>query len=602
MEELSVKKGGLIYSPDYKVVLGVDASSQEFNGTIPYGAERIEEEAFSCSNVSKVIFPESVTSVGANLFGNCECLEFVHLPSSLKELSPYMFYGCSALKRIELPLILESMPEGLYAGCSSLEDVPFRNGLKELPAGIVDGCSSLKSLVLPDSVEKLCSGSVTNCEKLTTIVLSENLREIEADAVQNCPSLSRIRISDGNAYFETDEGGEALYRKGEAGSGNPVLCVSGRKMSEVCGFNEIAEDENPSIISYDESDDDNDDVDLIFNSANGDEASAICGNEEDGGNMSEEKSMEERLAEIMSQDKQYGEEDFSIMDIPEASEEELANNKLASSSEFDNTVDMGAGISMEELANMSSEPVDNRPMVERYFEEKEALGNQISEEEEKSMEDRLAEIMAQDKQKNDFSIMDDIPVASDAENSAGRVFTEEDEEAGIVPENALIANEPVLEEQVESNSDEKMFMQNLFFEAEKVEQQKYDENGDNQKVLYVFAQNLAENNIGRIFSKRLTSCCQRLAEVHGFSSIYYFYGIDISNEKFKNQLEDFMKEKDVLYACASANLSDIDDSVADFARVIGIQLTREGIENQTANANVAGSGTLKLLVQDNLAD
>ena len=63
-----------------------------------------------------------------------------------------------------------------------------------------------------------------------------------------------------------------------------------------------------------------------------------------------------------------------------------------------------------------------------------------------------------------------------------------------------------------------------------------------------------------------------------------------------------MKEKDVLYACASANLSDIDDSVADFARVIGIQLTREGIENQTANANVAGSGTLKLLVQDNLAD
>lgn len=618
MEDLSVKKGGLIYSSDLKTVLGI-YSSDEFSGTIPYGAERVEEEAFSCSEVTRVIFPESIVSVGANVFGNCEKLEFVHLPSSLKELSPYMFYGCSSLKAVELPLMLESMPEGLYAGCSSLEEVPFRNGLKELPSGFVDGCSSLKSIVIPNSVEKICSGAISNCENLATIVISENVREIEDGAIDNCSSLSRIRVSEDNIYFETDENGESLFRKGESEGGNPFFCVSGRKISEVCGVNDINEEENPSIIVYDENDDVVEDDELIFSKPNDDEIDSISDMAvENGGDiendksedkdstiqaggvkMSDEISMEERLAEIMSQDKQYCDGDFSIMDIPEASEEEIASDRLFSSG---SDIDMGDSVSLNELENLSGEPVDNRPMVERYFEEKEAMENNISKEEEISMNERLAEIMAQDKEKNSFSIMDDIPMASDAENFAGRVFTEEEEAAGIVPENALIANEPVLEEQVEIISDEKAFMQNLFFEAKKVEQQKYHENGDNQKVLYVFAQNLAQSDMGQIFSKRLVACCRRLADMHNFSSIYYFYGIDISNEKFKVQLTSFMKEKDVLYACAYSNLCEIDDASAELSSALGIELTREGIETQTKNASVAGSSVLKLLVQDNLAD
>ena len=40
----------------------------------------------------------------------------------------------------------------------------------------------------------------------------------------------------------------------------------------------------------------------------------------------EEKSMDDRLAEILGQNKMYDEGNFSIMDIPEASEEEIENS------------------------------------------------------------------------------------------------------------------------------------------------------------------------------------------------------------------------------------------------------------------------------------
>ncbi|MDE7383272.1 MAG: leucine-rich repeat domain-containing protein, partial [Treponemataceae bacterium] len=56
------KKHGLIYSSDFKSVLGVDSESKEFDGNVPYGATHIEEDAFSCCSLEKISLPDSVMS------------------------------------------------------------------------------------------------------------------------------------------------------------------------------------------------------------------------------------------------------------------------------------------------------------------------------------------------------------------------------------------------------------------------------------------------------------------------------------------------------------------------------------------------------------
>ena len=87
MDEITSKKNGLVYSDDESVVVGIDSSSDGFTGTVPYGPVRIEEEAFSCCALENIVLPDSVESVGANLFCNSTVLETVHLPALL----PYTF-------------------------------------------------------------------------------------------------------------------------------------------------------------------------------------------------------------------------------------------------------------------------------------------------------------------------------------------------------------------------------------------------------------------------------------------------------------------------------------------------------------------------------
>ena len=42
-----IKKNGLLYSEDMHTVLGVDDTSTDFSGRVPFGAHRIDDEVFS---------------------------------------------------------------------------------------------------------------------------------------------------------------------------------------------------------------------------------------------------------------------------------------------------------------------------------------------------------------------------------------------------------------------------------------------------------------------------------------------------------------------------------------------------------------------------
>ncbi len=185
MEKLTLKKNGLIYTDDFKVVVGIDSDSEEFTGTVPNGAVSVEEDAFSCCGLKEIFIPDSVEYLGANVFCNSTELESVRLPANLKILPPFLFCGCKSLKKVQMPYEVQDFSEGLFAGCSSLEEIPFRSGIKTLPENVFDSCSAVKSLVIPGSVTKICSNAIANCENLETIVLPANLELVEKDWLLN---------------------------------------------------------------------------------------------------------------------------------------------------------------------------------------------------------------------------------------------------------------------------------------------------------------------------------------------------------------------------------------------------------------------------------
>ena len=121
-------------------------------------------------------------------------------------------------------------------------------------------------------------------------------------------------------------------------------------------------------------------------------------------------------------------------------------------------------------------------------------------------------------------------------------------------------------------------------------------------MLFVFAENVVKTDLGPKFSKRLIKCCQRLAKIHGYTVIYFLYDVRMDTDKFRTQLSDFMKDKDVVIACEGGNLLDVSEKTKNLAELIGVSLKKEDLEKETELANDSNVPCLKLLIQDNLAD
>ena len=417
--EATITKNGLVYSVDMKTIYYADDSG-EFKGTIPNGVERIEDEAFSCCAVEKIYIPDSVTSVGSNLFENATSLKSVRLPSGLKKLSPYMFAGCSSLEQIEMPFEIESFEEGLFAGCSSLKEIPFRAGIKELPNYVFSGCSQLRSLILPDTIEKICEGAVSDCENLTTLVLPASLKEIEEGAFEGCFNLCHIRLNGENSYFRVDDAESCLYKKNPDGTETLILHLEGNTLSEVPTFHEVDESAPVSILDFNEEDDiADDDSDIILTQ---EELDKVCPRTEDSSedimhkhetvipnpieNFATEESnadVADRLAEIMGQSSVSTSDEISADEIPYATAEELEAGRLAPSAQVAEET---------EYAECEEEiPQDEVAECEETAKVPQA---------EDDMSSRLAEIMGQSSVSTSDEISaDEIPYATAEELEAG---------------------------------------------------------------------------------------------------------------------------------------------------------------------------------------
>ena len=93
-------------------------------------------------------------------------------------------------------------------------------------------------------------------------------------------------------------------------------------------------------------------------------------------------------------------------------------------------------------------------------------------------------------------------------------------------------------------------------------------------------------------------CFRRLAKVHNFTSVYYFHGIKLANDKFRAQFRQLIQHKDVVYAVPDEYLSQLSDEQRTFAENAGIKIDAESMELQAKNASDSGVDCLKLLLQD----
>lgn len=203
--------------------ISLPAAVKAIGTTAFYGNEALEEIDWNGS---------SATTVGDMAFAYCwKNLTEVVIPDGMETVGDGMFYGCDNLKTVSYPSTLRTIGSNIFNYCPRLEKVNFAEGLTEMGQDIFYECKSLKELIIPNSVKTVGQGLCFACSGLETLVIGSGLVVIPEYAFSGCTGLKSVkcisRVPPKNADFPIEaydnatlyvpEGRTALYRKSPEG-------------------------------------------------------------------------------------------------------------------------------------------------------------------------------------------------------------------------------------------------------------------------------------------------------------------------------------------------------------------------------------------------
>ena len=135
-----------------------------------------------CNNLTNVIIPEGLVSIGEWTFANCTSLASVTIPDSVTRIGNYAFYRCSSLTSINIPDGLTSIGDFVFQNCTSLEKVIFGNNpqLTGIGSSAFSDCYNLTSINIPASVIGIGRDAFYHCYALAEIYnYSRNIHFVE---------------------------------------------------------------------------------------------------------------------------------------------------------------------------------------------------------------------------------------------------------------------------------------------------------------------------------------------------------------------------------------------------------------------------------------
>ncbi|MCI7351067.1 MAG: leucine-rich repeat protein [Ruminococcus sp.] len=165
--------------------------------TIPSSVTAIENDAFAhCKSIASITIPDSVNSIGYGAFYNCTSLSEVTIPDSVDSIGDSAFYNCTRLTSITIPDSVNSIGESTFSGCTSLTSITIPDRVTSIGIGAFSGCTSLTSITIPNSVTSIGDFAFGNCTSLTSITIPDSVNSIGYGAFYGCTSLKSIFLPD----------------------------------------------------------------------------------------------------------------------------------------------------------------------------------------------------------------------------------------------------------------------------------------------------------------------------------------------------------------------------------------------------------------------
>ena len=204
----------------------------------------------NCKNITSVIIPEGVTSIGMYAFLSCRNLTSITIPASATSFGQDPFSSCTAIAEVysyssvatayfSLAKIVynpSDLAEGKPAtritvvdniqyynygddfialapavARETLSEVTLDNRTTEINQFMFCDSSNLTSITIPSNVTSIGDNAFNNCSSLFSITIPSSVTSIGDRTFYNCSSLTSIEVDSANTNYSSEGG--VLFNK-----------------------------------------------------------------------------------------------------------------------------------------------------------------------------------------------------------------------------------------------------------------------------------------------------------------------------------------------------------------------------------------------------
>lgn len=174
---------------------------------IPNSITTIGELAFfGCNGLTAVTIGSGVTAIGQHAFTDCNGLTEVHISDiaawcNIKIENGYanplyyahhLYLGDTEITSLMIPEGVTSVGDLAFYNCSSLTGVTIPNSVTTIGRSAFVNCSSLTEVTIPNGVTEICDWVFSGCSELTEVTIGSGVTTIGSRAFDSCNSLQAV--------------------------------------------------------------------------------------------------------------------------------------------------------------------------------------------------------------------------------------------------------------------------------------------------------------------------------------------------------------------------------------------------------------------------